>query len=405
MPVDITPMIPDDFDSVTALWKRSSGVGLNESDRRERITLYLERNPGMSMVARSAGVIVGAVLCGHDGRRGYLHHLAVDVDCRRTGIGRALVDRCMVELGLAGIDRCNIFLYADNELGMRFWTNHGWYARDLKVLSAMFRFHRNSPLPRTPASPVHEESDLPSIPATSPFRLRRFLDLGLRWNPFRIADADECLGFYVPDPRLPFARAAEIARSPERFTQIIGDAGWGKSTLLNAVKRELSTAGIDYQHDYLSPQGPFVVEDPQPSIRHLLIDEAQRLSRRGRRSVGRWLQRGNDRRVIVTTHENLHKAFPERPLTIELPAVHAERLLELFERRIQWAGGDPSLFEFCGKTADWLIARCRGNLRSMELVLYEFFQHAEPAERIVIDGLEPLALAVEPFFLDHGKDR
>jgi len=75
------------------------------------------------------------VLCGHDGRRGYLHHLAVDADFRRNGLGRALVDRCLEELKAAGIDRCNIFLYADNEPGERFWKSTGWYARDLKVLS------------------------------------------------------------------------------------------------------------------------------------------------------------------------------------------------------------------------------------------------------------------------------
>jgi N-acetylglutamate synthase len=135
MNVDIAPMAPADFDEVTALWRRSEGVGLNESDRRGKIEAFLRRNPGLSVVARFEGAVVGAVLCGHDGRRGYLHHLAVDAAWRRNGVGRALVDRCLAELKTAGIDRCNIFLYADNEPGERFWKTTGWYERDLKVLS------------------------------------------------------------------------------------------------------------------------------------------------------------------------------------------------------------------------------------------------------------------------------
>ncbi|MEX0586364.1 MAG: hypothetical protein WD176_06955, partial [Pirellulales bacterium] len=73
----ISPMLATDYDEVVALWEATEGVGLNESDSRENIARFLARNPGLSMVARVGGQIGGAVLCGHDGRRGYLHHLAV----------------------------------------------------------------------------------------------------------------------------------------------------------------------------------------------------------------------------------------------------------------------------------------------------------------------------------------
>jgi hypothetical protein len=67
-----------DYDTVLALWRSCEGIGLSDSDTREAIATYLARNPGLSLVATDAdGVIVGAVLGGHDGRRGYLHHLAV----------------------------------------------------------------------------------------------------------------------------------------------------------------------------------------------------------------------------------------------------------------------------------------------------------------------------------------
>src|SRR5580692_3692620 len=96
----IEPMTIADFDDVTALWQKTEGVGLNESDTREAIAIFLERNPGLSLIARDGRrKIIGAVLCGHDGRRGYLHHLAVASEHRRQGIGKTLVEACLSKLG------------------------------------------------------------------------------------------------------------------------------------------------------------------------------------------------------------------------------------------------------------------------------------------------------------------
>ncbi len=124
-----------DFEEVYALWKRTEGVGLNESDSPANIAAYLARNPNMSFVAHQRGQLVGAVLCGHDGRRGYLHHLAVAQRHRGRGIGGALVEACLASLKAAGILKCNIFLYADNHNGEQFWKHSGWLDRaDLRVL-------------------------------------------------------------------------------------------------------------------------------------------------------------------------------------------------------------------------------------------------------------------------------
>ena len=119
----------EDFDAVIALWRRTEGVGLNESDTRLAITAFLRRNPRLSFVAEQGGRIIGAVLCGHDGRRGYLHHLAVSKRHRRRGIGRRLVNACLAKLRKAGIQKCNIFIFANNAAGMKFWTHTGWSLR------------------------------------------------------------------------------------------------------------------------------------------------------------------------------------------------------------------------------------------------------------------------------------
>lgn len=125
----IEPMAAGDYDEVMLLWRACEGVGLNESDTRPRIAAYLKRNPGLSLVARANGAIIGAILCGHDGRRGYLHHLAVAPEHRRCGLGGKLVRACLAQLRRGGILKCNIFLYADNAKGEVFWQRLGFTVR------------------------------------------------------------------------------------------------------------------------------------------------------------------------------------------------------------------------------------------------------------------------------------
>jgi putative acetyltransferase len=135
MNIGICEMTTDHYDEVLALWQATEGVGLNESDTREQIASYLARNPGLSLIARSEARIIGAVLCGHDGRRGYLHHLAVAPEWRRQGLGRRMVETCLGNLAGLGIQKCNIFLYTDNDSGEQFWRCGGWKQRtDLKIL-------------------------------------------------------------------------------------------------------------------------------------------------------------------------------------------------------------------------------------------------------------------------------
>ena len=135
MNITLSPMMACDLETVLGLWAQTDGVGLNESDTPVLLRAFLDRNPGLSLTTRDGARLVGAVLCGHDGRRGYLHHLAVLPEYRNRGLGRQMVEACLTALGTLGILKCNIFLYADNEPGEQFWSHCGWKARaDLKVL-------------------------------------------------------------------------------------------------------------------------------------------------------------------------------------------------------------------------------------------------------------------------------
>ncbi|HUC84331.1 MAG TPA: GNAT family N-acetyltransferase [Candidatus Acidoferrales bacterium] len=135
MNLAMRPMTIADYEAVRGLWEATEGVGLNESDGREPIAAFLTHNPGLSQVAIQGTTIVGAVLCGHDGRRGYLHHLAVAAPHRNLGFGKALVEACLARLAQLGIPKCNIFLFADNVAGEAFWKHNGWLKRpDLLVM-------------------------------------------------------------------------------------------------------------------------------------------------------------------------------------------------------------------------------------------------------------------------------
>ena len=115
-----------DYDGAVALWSETEGVEICEGDSREEIAGYLQRNPGLSRVAEQDGAIIGAVLCGHDGRRAWFNHLAVARTHRGRGIGRRLLDDCVRGLRAAGIKRALILVSADNAMGHEFYLRNGW---------------------------------------------------------------------------------------------------------------------------------------------------------------------------------------------------------------------------------------------------------------------------------------
>lgn len=126
MGVTIEKMTLRHYEAAVKLWKQCEGVHLGKADEREAIARYLRRNAGMSLVAMDNGRLVGTVLCGHDGRRGILHHLAVAKDCRGKGVGKLLATQACEGLKAVGLDRCWILILADNGAARQFWKALGW---------------------------------------------------------------------------------------------------------------------------------------------------------------------------------------------------------------------------------------------------------------------------------------
>ena len=130
MMVNIRVMSITDYDGVYNLWINTPGMGLNSTDdSREGIEKYLKRNPTSSFVAECDGIIVGVIMAGHDGRRGYIHHTAVLPEYRNQGIAKRLADSAMDALDKEGINKVALVAFKKNDIGNGFWENIGFIDR------------------------------------------------------------------------------------------------------------------------------------------------------------------------------------------------------------------------------------------------------------------------------------
>jgi ribosomal protein S18 acetylase RimI-like enzyme len=119
-----------DHQDLIVLWRNCDGISLRDADSRQGMQKYLERNPGLSFVAEADARIVASLMAGHDGRRGYIQHLAVDPEQRNQGIAGRLLELCLQALQAQGIVKSHVHVLNSNQLGRDFWSRRGWIHRD-----------------------------------------------------------------------------------------------------------------------------------------------------------------------------------------------------------------------------------------------------------------------------------
>jgi ribosomal protein S18 acetylase RimI-like enzyme len=124
--IDTREFSINDYDAAIDLWQRVEGLEIAEGDDKEGIAQFLARNPGLSRVATDGSAIVGVALCGHDGRRGHIYHLAVDPAYQRRGLGKRLLDESLEDLRRIGVKRVIIMVADDNPSGREFWKHSGY---------------------------------------------------------------------------------------------------------------------------------------------------------------------------------------------------------------------------------------------------------------------------------------
>lgn len=123
-------MHTSDYEQALQLWQSLPGIGLSSADDKDNICDFLQKNPSTCLAAINNGNLIGTVLGGSDGRRGYIYHLAVHQSEQNKGIGKKLVDLCLNEFKKSGIQKCHIFVINDNAEGIAFWEKIGWQLRD-----------------------------------------------------------------------------------------------------------------------------------------------------------------------------------------------------------------------------------------------------------------------------------
>jgi ribosomal protein S18 acetylase RimI-like enzyme len=134
--VKLRAMRPADIRPALAMLARCEGIGRRSADSPAALRRFLQRNPGLSVVAVERRRVIGCAFVGHDGRRGYLHHVAVDPDHRRAGLGRRIVDLALARLLAIGIEKVHCDVFRTNRAALRFWRAAGWQKRtDLVRLS------------------------------------------------------------------------------------------------------------------------------------------------------------------------------------------------------------------------------------------------------------------------------
>ena len=119
----------NDYNKIISLWKKDSNIRLSEADSKENIQIFLKRNPGTNFKILKNGHIIGTILCGNDGRRGYFHHLYIDSLFRKCGYAKLLVEKCIKILKKKHITKIHIFVLPNNVLGQEFWSKMGFYKR------------------------------------------------------------------------------------------------------------------------------------------------------------------------------------------------------------------------------------------------------------------------------------
>ncbi len=127
----IRKMKSSDYETVYALWLSCKGMGLNDvDDSRTGIEKFLKRNPETCFVAEINDKLIGVIMAGNDGRRGYIYHTAVHPDFRNQGIARTLVETVMKALKKCGINKVALVVFERNQSGNDFWEKLGFTVRD-----------------------------------------------------------------------------------------------------------------------------------------------------------------------------------------------------------------------------------------------------------------------------------
>ncbi len=119
----------ESYDQVLELWKKA-GINVSSSDSKEELEKMLKRNPNLFLIGRKNQKIIAVVMGAFDGRRGYVHHLAIDPDFQKKGYGRMMIEKIHNIFLQMGVHKVHLFIEINNKEVVNFYESMGWEKRD-----------------------------------------------------------------------------------------------------------------------------------------------------------------------------------------------------------------------------------------------------------------------------------
>jgi ribosomal protein S18 acetylase RimI-like enzyme len=117
------------YHEVVELWKRA-GIGIGSSDTKDEVATVFARNPDLFLIGKKNRKIIAAVIGTFDGRRGYIHHLAVDPDYQNKGYGKIIMDEIIELFRDKKVHKIHLFIQKTNKQVVDFYNKLGWEIRD-----------------------------------------------------------------------------------------------------------------------------------------------------------------------------------------------------------------------------------------------------------------------------------
>jgi len=119
-----------DEDNVVQLWT-DCGLVVPWNDPRRDIQRKLAVQPEMFLVASSGDRIIGTVMAGYDGHRGWINYLAVHPEQRRSGLGKRMMDEAEKRLRAVGCPKINLQVRSTNAAVIEFYNRIGFKLDDV----------------------------------------------------------------------------------------------------------------------------------------------------------------------------------------------------------------------------------------------------------------------------------
>lgn len=324
----VRPLRPEDAGPLCALWARTPGLGLRAlDDSPEGVARFLQRNPATCFGAFSRGRLVGSVLCGHDGRRGYIYHTAVDAELRGRGIGWALVRRAEEALRAEGIHKAALVAFASNREGNAFWESLGYgERRDLVYRNKSLDEENRALRPEREPCPESPQALKPPTAEASGMRVETERLLVRRFAWMDEADLCEYMlqrvhAYYEPHPDFTREKAGELLKSRVESDEMYAIELKEEAKVIGNLylgRREFNTYELGYiLHAGYQGRG-YASEASRGAIERLFRQGAHRVVAEcatGNTASWRLLERiGMQREGLLRQNVSFHKDAAGRPL-------------------------------------------------------------------------------------------